>query len=83
MVGVRTRAHKHGGHGWRDIVAAMKQGEDVHTWRAAKAERIDEEGVRLRGCGDSGDSKVGRAAVFSVQCHPHVSPRPCKIQEQT
>ena len=36
VVGVRTRAHKHGGHGWRDIVAAMKQGEDAHTQRAAK-----------------------------------------------
>ena len=30
MVGVRTHAHKHGGHGQRDIVAATKQGKDVH-----------------------------------------------------
>ena len=66
MVGVRTRAHKHGGHGWRDIAAATKQGDDVHTRRAARAKRIDKEGVRLRGCGDGGDSEVGGAAVFLV-----------------
>ena len=30
MVGVRTHAHKHGGHGQRDVVAATKQGKDVH-----------------------------------------------------
>ena len=83
MVGVRTRAHKHGGHGWRDIAAATKQGKDAHTQRAAKAKHIDEEGVRLRGCGDGGDSGVGRAAVFSAQCRPHMSPRPRKIQERT
>ena len=83
VVGVRTHAHKHGGYGQHDIMAATKQGEDVHTRRAAKAKCIDEEGVRLRGCGDGGDSMVGGVAVFSVQCRPHASPRPCKIQEQT
>ena len=31
MVGVRTCAHKHGGHRQRDIMAAMKQGEDAHV----------------------------------------------------
>ena len=31
VVGVRTHVHKHGGHGWHDIAAAMKQGEDAHT----------------------------------------------------
>ena len=83
MVGVRTHAHEHGGHGRHDFAAATKQGEDVHTRRAAKAKHIDEEGVRLRGCGDGGDSEVGGVAVFSVWCHPHVSPRPRKIQEWT
>ena len=83
MVGVRTCAHKHGGHGQRDIVAAMKQGKDAHTWRAAKAKHIDEKGVRLRGCGDSSDSEVGGVAIFLAWCHPHASPRPCKIQERT
>ena len=83
MVGVRTCVHKHGGHGRHDIAAATKQGKDAHTQRAAKAKRIDEEGVRLRGCGDGGDSEVGGAAVFSAQCHPHASPRPRKIQERT
>ena len=83
MVGVRMCVHKHGGHGWRDITAATKQGQDAHTQRAAKAKCIDKEGVRLRGCRDDSDSEVGRAAVFSVQCHPHVSPRPRKIQERT
>ena len=54
--------------------------------RAAKAEHnIDEKGVRLRGCGDGGDSEaeVGGAAVFSAWCCPHVPPRPHKIQERT
>ena len=45
VVGVRTRAHKHGGYGRCDIMAATKQGEDAHTQRAAKAKRIDEKGV--------------------------------------
>ena len=31
MVGVRMRAHKHGGHGRHDVVAATKQGEDAHV----------------------------------------------------
>ena len=31
VVGVRTRAHKHGGHGQCDVVAATKQGKDVHV----------------------------------------------------
>ena len=83
VVGVRMRAHKHGGHGQHNITAATKQGEDAHTQRAAKAKCIDEKGVRLRGGGDGGDSKVGGAAVFSAWCRPHVSPRPCKIHEWT
>ena len=83
MVGDRTCAHKHGGHGRHDVTAAMKQGEDAHTRRAATAKCIDEKGVRLRGCGDSGDSEVGGVADFSAWCRPHMSPRPCKIQEWT
>ena len=31
VVGVRMCAHKHGGHGRHNIVAATKQGEDVHV----------------------------------------------------
>ena len=30
MVGVRTHAHKHGSHGWCNVVATMKQGENTH-----------------------------------------------------
>ena len=44
VVGVRTCAHKHGGHRRCDVAAAMKQGEDAHTRRAAKAKCIDEKG---------------------------------------
>ena len=55
-------------------MAAMKQGEDVHTRRAAKAKRIDKEGVRLRGCGDGGDSEVGGVAgTVSPTCVPQAT----------
>ena len=38
MVGAWTRVHKHGGHGWRDVVAATKQGEDAHVSGDSEAE---------------------------------------------
>ena len=47
------------------------------------SEGLDKKRVRLRGCGDSGDSEVGGAAVFSAWCCPHASPRPHKLQERT
>ena len=47
------------------------------------SEGPDEKRVRLRGCGDGSDSEVGGAAVFLARCHPHVSPRPRKLQEWT
>ena len=47
------------------------------------SEGPDEKRVRLRGCGDGGDSEVGVVAVFSARCRPHMSPRPREVQEQT
>ena len=78
VVGVRTCAHKHGGYGRCDIMAATKQGEDAHTRRAAKAEcGIDEKGVRLRGCGDGCDSKaeVSRGCSFFSIVPPTRTPQ--------
>ena len=31
VVGVRTRAHKHEGHEWHDVMAITKQGKDAHV----------------------------------------------------
>ena len=38
MVGAQTHVHKHGGHGQRDVVAATKQGKDVHVSGDSEAE---------------------------------------------
>ena len=38
VVGVQMHVHKHGGHGWHNIMAAMKQGKDAHIGSDSEAE---------------------------------------------
>ena len=39
MIEVRTHAHKHGGREWHNVVAAKKQGKDVHVYATIRGQQ--------------------------------------------